>query len=651
MASSFQLTDGVTDIELVYNSSTQTNYKLQYGAALNSGGVSPKWFESDNFPPELIDLVDTNRQVFLTLNVKGANRDTVLNKIALLKRWVDGAHQEASRYWLENGATRRIDLRVQIDGATNATMHPVIYGEVDDSGSHYTDFAELNKFAQEITIMLMLAPYGEAETALTLRNDLPSSPGMIEDSDGDSIPDGVNEFGTPTAVFMSSTPSLTFDSTVVVTVPATGSHGIETDTIAATVGTTVVAFADITRFDSGSLDPITIAVVNGAGTVLATAEFDPANPTGYDATFADISGGYTWYRYSVATTITGAANCLLRVYRNTLDATGACTFIVDKWYLQLNATTSPATAWVSSKTLYNRYDPVATSATTQQYINYFDVWGIPGDAPALSRYKLVEGTVANTPYISMGKILSGSFDAALFDHWYEAEDADVLVTADAAATTPADANRSGGAYLRITYSGAAAATARFYVTGDAAKRLASIVWGVYAVVRSTSTTRTFTLDGVALNVDNNAPVSVASANQWEPLFLGTVNGTGQLYNDAPDAVTANHGFEIQMLGSSGTDDIDFVFLTPMQLQDTNILIDRPTWTTLYIDGRARKAYPAGNSIGVNRLGELWTLQPGELTQRVIFGMYTEGTDGWVLLDNWTVELSVTTRTRHLLGTI
>jgi hypothetical protein len=364
----------------------------------------------------------------------------------------------------------------------------------------------------------------------------------------------------------------------------------------------------------------------------------------------------------------------LRVYRSTLHATGACTFIIDKWYLQLNATTSPATAWVSSKTLYNRYDPVATSATTQQYINYLDVWGIPGDAPAVVRQKLTGVTIAsagNPQMVAIGRTLSGDYDAATFTHWLEAEDA---TTGGMGITwsTPSDANRSGGAYLRATDSGVGVGTGSFSFTGAAAIKLASQPWQVYAIIRASDTGVVFALTNgsvsAGFNVESVGSVSPSTANQWEAVYLGTINATGQVVGNAPSVPTANillhFAVSTAAVGGTPTGDIDAFCLIPAQQQDTNILLETNfqsgTWdppsgsAILYIDGYTRQAYLNQLLTAVpNRLGGLWTLQPGEFAQRLIMATFTDTyvTGGWTLLDTWTVELAVTARTRHLLGTI
>ena len=112
MSITVSLTDGVTTIPLVYNQANQYAFKAMYGATLDPGEPQPVWHSPDGFPPDLVDLYDPNRQAILGFHLKStvsANpMDNVNNALATLRRWVDGANQQAARFWV-TGDVNRID--------------------------------------------------------------------------------------------------------------------------------------------------------------------------------------------------------------------------------------------------------------------------------------------------------------------------------------------------------------------------------------------------------------------------------------------------------------------------------------------------------------------------------------------------------------
>jgi hypothetical protein len=133
--------------------------------------------------------------------------------------------------------------------------------------------------------------------------------------------------------------------------------------------------------------------------------------------------GNTWYRVPVSTTSLPSGNDVQIIVQS---INGAATYYVDGAYVELGTSTAPK-AWMSARAIDNRNDPQSTSAATENYLNYIDVWGIPGDAPALTDFRLTGDSNASGSFdiLVASSIADGTTLAANHFHWIESDATEV----------------------------------------------------------------------------------------------------------------------------------------------------------------------------------------------------------------------------------
>ncbi len=228
-----------------------------------------------------------------------------------------------------------------------------------------------------------------------------------------------------------------------------------------------------------------------------------ASPTGFDKT-AISPGGSKWYRYVLSddgSPSRGAVNVRLRIFRDSGDATTAATVWVDNAYVEIEGTngiTAPD-AWMSARNIDSRGDIQTTSSATENFLNYWDVWGVPGDAPALVKTKIDWTTVdAGLDRIYVGKIEDGDLLAADEVHWID--DA-AFTTSESGGTwtevTAGDAiGRTVDRYRRFTDAGSSAGQAELFIdfsTGALARSFAHNPKHIYIIARSSSVLTEFNI--------------------------------------------------------------------------------------------------------------------------------------------------------------
>jgi len=251
MAYSVKLSDGTTSYEFVYNPSSQTDYKMYYGMRVDMGEPQALWHSPDNDERKLIRLVDQPGTIYITQTVKGGGAwNNVINNIADIRRMIN----QAARYQT-SGDVNKVYCRIQPTGATNYTDYEVIYGRVDDSGSYYKSVDVTNTEATGVILELNVRAYGEG-APIPLRNDLPSSPHFLEDSNSDGLADGWSAVGTPTTN-ISTARYLIGGKSQQIQTNSSSNQGIRSGLVTASSSSTAVAYAWLQGLTSGGLFGVT----------------------------------------------------------------------------------------------------------------------------------------------------------------------------------------------------------------------------------------------------------------------------------------------------------------------------------------------------------------------------------------------------------
>lgn len=661
MAESFKLTDGVYSYELVYNASTQTEYKLYYSGQVGQQLPNVLMHSPDAGPSVPIRAWDSNRIAYFTMDVLGADWNVVPNSITTLKRMVGGADSQALRYQTD-GDENRVVLRVQLDGATNYTDIPVMYGMVDDSQSFYTPAASLNTRARGVVIALMLEPFGEG-AAQTLQNDMASSPHMMEDSNADGLMDGWNLVGTPTTT-AATVHYAVGGQAQRFTVDNSTNEGIQSDLVTCAVDDEIAAYVWVSANAGAEPDDLTIQLIDSGNTEIGGATFVAATPTGYDKTFVGTSG-QAWYRYSFSddgAPARGDVNARIKVHRLLGNATKVEFYWVDAAYIQVDTTTIPD-AFCSTTSIFNRYDPTAAN---ENRLNYLDVWGVPGDAAPRFKFLVESASMADDPQtFILNAITDGLYNAADYETWIDSDEmTDSVVVGGITWTEPGDANRSNGDYQRASSTTTNAIGRLDYgIGGDDARRFTSKVVRAFAIFRSSGADaiiEAYYQQGNDTFGSGELTLPDTGA-RWDVIDLGQINATGTLPTDAPDAsYPASSASEFVIIISNVTNgetvDIDAAHL--FFTTDDDYLLGMPT------DGLAADAVWQFNSReqdfiatlsgrAQKKLGKLTMQSAGPKMTRfhwMIHGTSTNANEH-VLTNSGDVVLIMIPRTRHLIGTI
>lgn len=654
MAITVQLSDGTITFDMVYDSSTQPYYHSRKGLSVTTEDTNVLQHRPDASEAVPIRGVDQERTMFLTADILGDDEDEVLDKLAAIKRMVDGADQQALRYHTV-GDVNRVYVKMKRSTATNYTYQIVKWGHVDDSGAHYTAAAQNSGYVIGIVVTLHLTAYGEG-AAITLRNDCPSSPHFLEDSDANGLADGYTSFGSPTTG-LNHGKGLTGGKSQGITTGASSGVGFNmTNYVTAATSDPYVAYAWLSVNNTNN-DTITITVQGASSTTLAQKSFDPTNPSGYDKVITGPDGN-TWYRYSFSddgSPARAAANLRLRIGRESANATKATTFYVDNLFIMVGTTTIPD-AWCSTSAIYNRNDPVTANP---ERINYVDVAFVPGDSDAVVKTSVTLGSVSRTT-IMASRHSDGEILAANVDHWIESDE---LTTVSASGTWSTGTGTSDNHYQRFTEGGSPGANSRAYIslTGSSARALLKYPRRIFALARSSSTTSQFvgvTTAAGELNLTDKTKTSdtgtgVATVNTWELLDLGLINGYGLLPPSPPsdsDQEVSLHVY-VQSAPSSSTNDVDALLL-PVLGDEFAIWVGKEDTKSsggeIIFDGTAKAVVSAASGIYEQPTGGLWYATAGKMN-RYVFAV-VDSDNGFGLTDTMSVSFTIYPRTRHLLGT-
>lgn len=275
-----------------------------------------------------VRLVPKNGALNMTIGIPAGNWDDVLEAIAPLKRALNGHESWAAQQTIA-GQNIPVVIRIQLDGQTDYTDVPVLYGLVDDGAAYHDEAAANNKVAWRVPLVLVVAPYCEGQTQ-TLRNELSGSPHMLQAGSTAGLAAGLALVGSPTSYELSKTRYLLKQSQKV-TVPSTGTVGIETTQVTCPQGTAAAAYAWVSH-EAGN--DVRVRLVDGAGNVVQSKTI--GNSTGFAA--ADMTHtddlGHTWYRVRLTGLNVTYPHFKLQVVRHTSEAASTTVFYADLLYLQ-----------------------------------------------------------------------------------------------------------------------------------------------------------------------------------------------------------------------------------------------------------------------------------------------------------------------------
>lgn len=597
---------------------------------------------------QLSRLRPTDRQANITLKVSGSKDSVVADAITSLKLLVSGPNQIAA---LENEAP--VYLQLDRSSGNGVVNHRVRFGEVSDGNTHFDALAVNNVVAAHVRVVLYLENAGGAGTTITLKNQLLNSDFTISSA------------GLATSWTATGTPTTTIDTTYWLIngqsqkIVATASQGIHSENLAG--ATSAVAYAWL-YVVSGE---VVVSIRNTAGpSDLVSKTISTTNgDTISDAAVIDETGA-TWYRVSLSGTWSSATIDL----HVCASASGASTFYVDGCYLQTGTTTVPD-AWSSYYKIRNRAD---RSTSNPEYVNYVDVWGVPGDMPAFNKIELDNPAVTGNSKAALFRLAAATdalFSIKNAQSWAESDQGFYYVNSggtgvwsDGTGTTDNHYKRftegvtNNGGYLQF-------GSGLFTTTGTTVEAFFSIPRRMLALCRSSASgvivagSVVHTVTAGSVTVESNDSQGINAVNTWELVDLGTINRVGAL---PPGDITRYTSVtpRITVTGLSNTQTFDIDAILFLYAHEDGLLIWQTTETDanigeVYIDGANEVVYTRG-AVGAPYdilevpLGNCWTVAAGNRVTRLILASsdidnatgYASETD---------VTMTVTPRCSLLLG--
>lgn len=632
-------------VSLVYNAGVQDAYKMKYGQQLQSSDTDVLLHVPDYGEVQPVRAVDLDRMFYFDLNVEGADNDAVINAVARLMRWVDGANSPALRYHMLGDAVE-LRLRITPNGATNYTESSVKWGFVDAGAAWFNEPAGINDMAFGVVVALHLPPYSEG-ASISLTNHLSNGDFLVE-STTSGLAQGWSLTGTPTATLPTDTYLVNGVSQKIVTDNST-TEGIRSPTATAAAGSDLVAFAWIYTEAGG--DAVELLLEDGS-----SVDLDSAKTT--DAGLLSITdrNGNTWIRVEVSGNNGANTGAQLRIQRLTGDASVATTYYIDAVYIEVGTTTIPSGGWSSYYSLDNRGDE--TNAAMGQR-NWLDLALIPGDAPALVRHKFAASFTASSRYLYMGRVFDGKALATDQTHWVESDEFGAVHTSDVNGAWTTGTGTSDNHFYRFTASGGTGSSDRYAgFSGQNARDLLRTPRRVFVRIRSSSTSSTFTFSTQSpTDIQQAKTVSVDNANVWELHDLGTMNGLNVLPDDDGSETPASYPImrliiAVASVPNGATADFDLFWLpwtTEFLMVKTEF-----NWTdteSMWVDGWQRGVIQeVSGQFEPNRAGTMWEAVPGLRSNR--FTLATTPLDAtWYLTDAYDFTVDIIPRTRQLLGTV
>ncbi len=657
MTAIFKLVCDTETIDLVYDASTQPQYRLLYGGRLQIEETRILQHTPDFGTSTPVRGFDDDRTYFLTVDF-GADEttgnpicrgwDSPLNAIIALKRLVDGAGQQALRFHTE-GDVEPVDLVVQTDTAstTNDTTNCVKWGFVDDGAFFLDDISKFSEIPRSVIVALRLTEYGEG-AAITLCNILFPDPGMVLDDDANGLVDGL--------VATAPAPTFALDSTFWVV------NGSSQEAIAAAVAT-VEGFRTLDVTTGGAADAVAYAwlhIVAGGDSITLTlvgsvtgditsitmAPGDTGSVS--DRTFTDVNGN-VWYRVSLSASVAAEATVRLRVARE--SGSTLTTWYTDALYVQVGTSPPVPVPWSS---------PCGIDGTEQiGDSDHIDVWGIPGDTDALVKHDILSvispGFVRN---IAIGRMRDGAILAADQPHWLDVDDVDFITFAPGGTwATVADATTTNAFYARYTSAGDVTGTVSNTFTGQGARDLLATTRAVYVRARTSDSDTLFSLDVTEPSgVFDGTPIDLVGTGTWEFAFLGILNGKSVLPADVPDPAGSpimTFTISVDPDGAGDTGDVDALLLFPIDDDYLLASLDDdfdPTDHLFVVGDGEFLATTTGGQRESGVLGSMWTAKEGNKTNRWVY-LFLMVTNEHTITSDFDITITVTPRTRNLLGTL
>jgi len=545
---SIRINDGNPDVDYVNVFPLHTApYKITTEPTIALSGQSPTvtTHDSDDGPPEVINLEEENRTWAFTMRVTGATPAEVGQNLSTLKRHIQGKQSTAYQAY-RNGSQPDVVFRMQLTPSSPTTDFIIQYGRFQDNNSYYSTAALKDESTIGVLVNLICSPAGRGVTEV-LVNALSSSPHMIEDSNADGTADGVTNTG---GGFGWSTLTLVSGGIV------GGQYQLNTafsgavtrsalfNTVTVSQSSNIVSYF-ICRIQSG--DPVRLYLLDGAGTTIQTKTLTINDGGGIASRSYTDSDGNVWFKVELVGSNTGAANCALRWERNAADNTGAgCLFWLDAVYLQINTTVVP-NAFSSASAIENRYDPIAGN---ESRINYLDVALVGGDMPApydLGYNGFNTQTVARRvdgDQLAALALLERNANLMVgFTGWAFVNDASVV----------------GGRYFTSSAPNLFNLTTLF--TSDEVYKTFSEPVRIYAVIYADSLSTVFDFNFLVGNESiKTKSISVQTINEYHILDLGVINLRGII---PPEELGLSVEFTINLnLSGTGTARMVMYYIYP-----------------------------------------------------------------------------------------
>lgn len=503
-----------------------------------------------------------------------------------------------------------------------------------------------------------------------------ANPIMTKDTNGDGLADDLSSLGgTHTIDTINYVTGGESQKTVT---DATNGQGVS----ASFLSLASQRFAANVLLSVQSGDPVTVTFRDSIyGITYAEKMLDANDTYGVADWKTDGSGNtaaQTFYRISAKGIINSAGSLSIDIERQAKNATQITTFRLDSIYIEYGTldtdaiplyALAPPDGFCSTSGILNNYAP--TSGALDR-INYVDVWGIPGDEPALTTTAWTLFPSGEQQfYVSRSGTAFNNIIASRRTHWIQNSQTDWTVSESAtngAWSNTTGGTMSGGSMRRFTASGGTGTGAHVLVetsTIDAIDTLSGMRHP-FLLARSSSTSATITIvveAGAAtgrVELFNSGALTFASANNL--LFIDTqkvLNDSGVLRstNRELSDLTSTYKitFTVASVPNGGTVDIDALYLPysdrELAFIQTGIAVPvTGSGGTIYIIGSDKKVVTNTRSIDEDLLGSMWLTPSGAELTRYLFFM-TPSTNIYTITDNSNITFNCYPRTSHLLGVI
>lgn len=600
-------------------------------------------------PTVIARLRPSDVQFSMPLKIAHSTAAGILNALATLKVLVDGHNQVAARPDEE-----RVYLALDRDGGGGTMLFPVQYGLVDDGSSHFRFRTATNVVTPHVNLRLRLENAGQAETTITLKN-------MLLNGDF-SLSSG----GLGTSWTASGAPTTTIDTTNYLIngqaqkiTAGAANLGIHSEDFAGVTSVAAYAWVYVT---AGSA---VVAIRDTSGpSDLANKTIDATDSGGVsDASVVD-RDGKTWYRVPV--TWSGSSSTIDMQIRS--YASGAATASIDGCYLQTGTTTVPA-AWSSYHDIDNRGD---RSTSNPSYVNYLDIWGVPGDMPAFLKFKSDSGegvgfSAAEAGRTYLSKQADNAYLVANMRHWVESDEGTYDAITGGTGVWSDGAGTTDNHYKRFTEGATANGGYVDFHASSTSGQSVNAFWAVprrvFALCRCSASTVEISaglaqLYGATRDTFNyNEARTVTATSTWELIDLGILNGVNALPpGDGNTTMTLVPTINVTGLANGNTFDLD-AMLFLYGVDDGLMLWDTVPNATqidaIVSDGQYQAAWVIGNASDIGNiravpLGACWYVEPGARVTRLVWAVSRTDNE-FAYANNMAVTLTVTPRARLLLG--